>query len=210
MALWAESLLAEADHASQRGVTVCMETHDQWTDPADVAAVMTKANHPAVAVNWDVMHPVRFSGWQMDKAFEVLRPWIRHVHFHDARKSDDWNLCPVNSGDIDHGVAARLLASMPYAGYLSGEWRDMLEHALGVEVTDIDDACEHTTTILQGLLSAAASGTGCAEMLRGMSEAAMKPQFNIQSGANCNAQWAQWFDNMAEAFEKEESCERTK
>jgi len=120
--LVAESLLAEADHAAARGVTVCMETHDQWTDPTDVAAVMQKADHPAIAVNWDIMHPVRFSDRPMDKAFEVLRPWIRHVHFHDARKADGWKLCPVDCGDIDHAAAVRLLASMPYDGYLSGEW----------------------------------------------------------------------------------------
>ena len=120
--LVAESLLAEADHAEARAVTLCMETHDQWTDPSDVAAVMTQVSHPAVAVNWDIMHPVRFSGWQMDKAFEVLRPWIRHVHFHDARKADDWKLCPADWGDIDHGAAVRLLASIGYDGYLSGEW----------------------------------------------------------------------------------------
>jgi sugar phosphate isomerase/epimerase len=121
--LLAQTLRGLADHASWRGVTICMETHDDWCDPSHVAAVMRKVNHPAVAVNWDIMHPVRFAGWTMERAFEALRPWVRHVHFHDGSKDPaDRRMRPVGRGDIDHRAAVRLLMAMPYLGYLSGEW----------------------------------------------------------------------------------------
>ena len=57
--LVATSLGSVADYARQRGVTVCLETHDHWCDPADVAAVMKHVNQDAIAVNWDIMHPAR-------------------------------------------------------------------------------------------------------------------------------------------------------
>ena len=121
----AEALRSAADAAAARGVTICMETHDDWCDPTHVAAVMQQANHAAVAVNWDIMHPVRFAGWTMERAFEVLRPWIRHVHFHDGSKNPaDRELRPVGQGDIDHRTAVRLLLTTAYEGYLSGEWID--------------------------------------------------------------------------------------
>lgn len=114
-----ESLSSVADHAAERGVTVCLETHDDWCDPAHVAAVLERVNHPSIAANWDIMHPVRTAGKTMDEAFETLRPWIRHLHIHDCIGKD---LAPIGTGEIDHRRAVELLMSIGYTGFLSGEW----------------------------------------------------------------------------------------
>ena len=45
-------LSAVADHAQERGVTLCVETHDHWCDPAHLAEVIRRVNRPAIAVNW--------------------------------------------------------------------------------------------------------------------------------------------------------------
>lgn len=119
--LVAESLRACADHAERRGVSLCMETHDAWCDPQHVAAVMRQADHPFVGVNWDVMHPVRAAGATMDSAFEALRPWIRHLHVHDA-VADGPGLAPIGTGDFDHKRVIELLLTIPFEGYISGEW----------------------------------------------------------------------------------------
>ena len=119
--LVADSLGQVADHAAERGVTLCMETHDDWCDPAHVAAVMGRVNHPAVAVNWDIMHPVRSGGVTMDQAFETLRPWIRHLHIHDGG-GQDLMFAAIGEGEIDHRRALELMLQTEYTGYLSGEW----------------------------------------------------------------------------------------
>jgi len=119
--LVARSLRSVADYASQRGVTVCMETHDDWCNPAHVAEVMKIVNHPAIAVNWDIMHPVRANLATMDQAFETLKPWIRHLHIHDAEPGTA-NLLPIGKGGYDHKRAIELLLTIPYDGYISGEW----------------------------------------------------------------------------------------
>jgi sugar phosphate isomerase/epimerase len=115
----AQSLRSVADHAEQRGVTVCVETHDDWCDPRHVAEVMRRVDHPAIAVNWDLMHPVRRGNATMEEAFRTLAPWIRHVHFHDG---DTLGLKPIGEGDIDHRQALDLLRAAAYDGFLSGEW----------------------------------------------------------------------------------------
>lgn len=121
--LLARSLGAVADHAAERGVIVCMETHDDWCDPAHVADVIRRVDHPAIAVNWDIMHPVRSANSTIDAAFEALRPWIRHVHFHDGKDTDEGlKLCPIGEGKIDHKRAVELLSADGYDGFLSGEW----------------------------------------------------------------------------------------
>ena len=119
----AASLSAVADHAQARGVAVCMETHDDWTDPSHVAAVMTQVDHPAIAVNWDVMHPVRTAGWTVDQSFETLKGWVQHTHVHDgAQEAGRIAYLPMGTGIIDTRRAMELLASVGFDGYLSGEW----------------------------------------------------------------------------------------
>jgi len=119
----AAALLQVADYAAHRQVAICLETHDDWCDPAHVAAVMTQAHHPAIAVNWDIMHPVRAAKVAVADAFAILRPWIRHVHVHDGtRNTQTLEFRPIGQGEVDHATALRLLRVAGYQGYLSGEW----------------------------------------------------------------------------------------
>jgi sugar phosphate isomerase/epimerase len=115
----AKCLSAVADHAARRGVVVCMETHDDWCDPAHVAAVLAQAHHPAIACNWDVMHPVRTGLATVEQSFQTLRRWIRHTHLHDGTGGV---LAPIGTGEIDHRKFIKLLKDSGYTGFLSGEW----------------------------------------------------------------------------------------
>jgi sugar phosphate isomerase/epimerase len=121
----AQALLAVATHAGQRSVTVCLETHDDWCDPAHVVEVMQWVNSPFIGVNWDVMHPVRAAGLTMGQAFALLQPWIRHVHIHDgSAETDRLTLLPIGQGVYDHKRALDLLKRHAYGDFLSGEWID--------------------------------------------------------------------------------------
>ena len=119
----AMALASVADHAQERGVTICLETHDDWCAPYHVVAVMQQVNHSAIAVNWDIMHPVRAGSVTMEEAYALLKPWIQHVHVHDgSTRLDKLEMLPIGAGDIDHRVALELLYADRYDGYLSGEW----------------------------------------------------------------------------------------
>ncbi len=120
--LLVESMLAVADHAAERDVFVCMETHDSWCNPGHLAEVMKRVNHPAIAVNWDIMHPVRVAKVTMDEVFQDLKPWIKHVHFHDGASGGNLVFVPVGKGYIDHRRAVELLKANEYNGFISGEW----------------------------------------------------------------------------------------
>ncbi|NLM76650.1 MAG: sugar phosphate isomerase/epimerase [Ruminococcaceae bacterium] len=112
-----------SDKAQEHGVALCMETHDSWCDPEQVARVIKTVNHPAVAVNWDIMHPVLTAQVAMDTAFETLKPYIRHVHVHDGVRHDGkLTLVPIGEGQVDHKSAVVLLRDCGYQGYISGEW----------------------------------------------------------------------------------------
>ncbi len=113
-----------AGPAAERGVVICVETHDDWCDPSHLAAVMREVDHPNIAVNWDIMHPVMRGGETMESSFGTLEPWIRHVHVHDGRQDDEGLVTwlPVGEGVVDHPSALQCLKNSGYKGYVSGEW----------------------------------------------------------------------------------------
>jgi sugar phosphate isomerase/epimerase len=118
-----ESLSSVADHAAERGIVLCLETHDDWCNPSHVAAVLKQVSHPAIAANWDIMHPIRSRNATIDESFETLRPWIRHLHVHDGRTTEGKSqLCPIGEGEIDHRRAIERLMEIDYQGFISGEW----------------------------------------------------------------------------------------
>jgi sugar phosphate isomerase/epimerase len=120
----ADCLSKLADEARAAAVTLCVETHDSWCNARDLARVLGLVAHPNVRANWDIMHPVNAAGMTMDEAFAALRPYIRHIHFHDGKRNakGDLDLCPVGEGIVDHRRAVQLLHSIGYPGFLSGEW----------------------------------------------------------------------------------------
>ncbi|HSV91672.1 MAG TPA: sugar phosphate isomerase/epimerase family protein [Desulfobacterales bacterium] len=112
-----------ARRASGSGVTVCVESHDDWCTPTDLARVMELVDSPEIAVNWDIMHPVLTGGVTMDDAWRTLGRWTRHVHAHDGDKADgNIVLAPIGKGRIDHVAALGLLKSAGFDGFVSGEW----------------------------------------------------------------------------------------
>jgi sugar phosphate isomerase/epimerase len=124
IAALAGALTVLAPEAAAAGVRVCLETHDDWCDPRHVAAVMQQVDHSAIAVNWDVMHPVRTRLASVDESFELVRPWIRHLHVHDGSADNALRLVPMGTGIIDTRRAVARLREIGYEGYLSGEWID--------------------------------------------------------------------------------------
>ena len=118
----ADCLAGLADDAKAADVILCVETHDSWCNANDLVRVIERVDHPNVQVNWDIMHPYR-AGMAMDEAFAAVKPYIRHIHFHDGKpKEDGGGLCPIGQGFVDHKRAVELLGSIGYTGHLSGEW----------------------------------------------------------------------------------------
>lgn len=133
--LVAGALSRLAPEAAARGLVIALETHDDWCDPVHVAAVMRQVDHPAVAVNWDIMHPVRHGLATMSESFATLRPWIRHVHIHDGMNTRDLQFRPFGEGEYDLRAAFSCLLEDGYNGFLSGEWIDCAETIdLGTEL----------------------------------------------------------------------------
>ncbi|MFN2352148.1 MAG: sugar phosphate isomerase/epimerase family protein, partial [Kiritimatiellia bacterium] len=117
----AYSRLLEQAHA--RGVTLLMETHDEWCVSAQVRAVVELVDSPRLKVLWDIMHPQRF----MERPEETMRnigEMTAHLHAHDGRYdagAQRITTVPMGEGIIDHATPLRLLQAAGFDGFFSVE-----------------------------------------------------------------------------------------
>lgn len=111
------------DHAEARGVTVLMETHDDWCVSAQVRAVIEAVAHPRLAALWDIMHPQRYKEHPKETMVN-LGPHTRHLHAHDARfdeESQKMITVALDAGVLDYVTPLKLLSDAGFDGYLSLE-----------------------------------------------------------------------------------------
>ncbi|HEV7216733.1 MAG TPA: TIM barrel protein, partial [Chloroflexota bacterium] len=75
----AEGLAAAAERCAPFGVIPCLETHDAFWNPNDVAWCLEHAGHANVGATWHAAHHVHHD-ISVDTAYAVLAPWVKHVH----------------------------------------------------------------------------------------------------------------------------------
>jgi len=111
------------DHAGERGVTVLMETHDEWCNSAHVRAVVETVNHPNLAILWDFMHTQRM-GERPEESMQVVGALTRHLHAHDGRYEDGGKklvTVGLGEGELDHATPVKLLNAAGFDGFFSVE-----------------------------------------------------------------------------------------
>ena len=109
------------EHAAQCGVSVLLETHDDWICSAPVRAVAERIDHPSFGVIWDIMHPQRILEHPA-ATYGELKHHVRHVHAHDGRIVDGRMVVgALGEGTIDHFTPLQLLTRDGFDGYFSVE-----------------------------------------------------------------------------------------
>ncbi len=112
-------VLSDAESA---GVTILMETHDDWCCAAPVRAVIEGVQHPSLQVLWDFMHTQRMMETPQE-SFVALGHLTRHVHAHDGTYVDGRMQvsAELGAGVIDHETPLHLLEESGFDGYFSVE-----------------------------------------------------------------------------------------
>lgn len=121
----AESLQQIAPAAEREGVTVALETHDDFSSARRLAAVLARISSPRVGALWDSHHPYRM-GESAAEVVALLGIRIVHVHVKDALRADpdgsDWRLVPLGEGEVPVQQQLEALRGIGYEGYVSVEW----------------------------------------------------------------------------------------
>lgn len=147
----AEVLYALGSYGTERGVTVLLETHDAWTNSADVQALLQAVALPACKVLWDTHHTYRF-GEAPARTLAVLGDTFAYAHVKDSRLSVSdagaWTYCLLGEGDVPLREICDTLKKSGYTGYLSLEW----EKKWHPEIAEPEIALPQAAAYLRALL----------------------------------------------------------
>jgi len=105
-------------------VRVGLETHGDFATGAATAEIVRLAEHPNVAVIWDVANSLA-AGDSIEDAARAVNPYLAHVHLRDAHAvdgSDHWLPVLAGRGHVSFAAAVGALQSLNYDGYISFEW----------------------------------------------------------------------------------------
>ena len=110
-------------HATDRGVTVLLETHDEWCHSSEVRAVVERVNDPCLRVLWDIIHPQRLMETPKE-TFASIGHLTCHVHGHDGVYPEGGKhvrITGLGEGVFDHATPLRMLDEAGFEGYFSVE-----------------------------------------------------------------------------------------
>lgn len=108
--------------AAKAGVELWLENHDTLCKAAEATAAIRLANHPAVGLNFDLLHAFRM-GEPLEQSLACARGLVRHTHFHDALTAPGvLQILPFGKGHTPLDAMLRGLVAIGFDGYLSGEF----------------------------------------------------------------------------------------
>jgi sugar phosphate isomerase/epimerase len=122
-----DNIAACLHEVAQRGpgvVRVGLETHGDFARGDASAEIMRLADHPKVALIWDIANSVA-AGDSIEEAANAVAPYLAHVHLRDARAVEDqehWLPVLAGRGEVSFSKALAALNRLGYQGYISFEW----------------------------------------------------------------------------------------
>ena len=141
--------------AAGSGVTLCLETHDNFRAGRMVGHVVDAVNRPEVQVLWDITHAVMVGEKVPDTAKYIKLDRVKHCHVRDLflTRAENGVLTAEQCLDFGKGdaaayvgEAAKMLSQSGYTGYFS------LEVIFKPSDTS-HDATKFLTTAVQGMRS---------------------------------------------------------
>ena len=148
-----ETLSEAALIAAGSGVTLCLETHDNFRAGRMVGHVVDMVNRPEVQVLWDITHAVMVGEKVSDTAAYIKLDRVKHCHVRDLflTRNEHGSLTAEPCLDFGKGdaavyvaEAAKALAQSGYSGYFS------LEVIFKPSDTN-HDATKFLTTVASGM-----------------------------------------------------------
>lgn len=142
----ATGLRTLAEDAVGAGVTVLLETHDDFTDTRRVAEVMRRADHSGVGLLWDIHHPYRLAGERVGETWQRIGSWVRACDVKDSRPDPSHRLGYryelLGSGTVPLAEAFALLKAADFTGPLSFEWEKLWHPELADAALALPDAAQ--------------------------------------------------------------------
>jgi sugar phosphate isomerase/epimerase len=139
-------------HAKGSGVTLVIESHDEFTTSQSLLAILKGANLPTAALLWDAHHTFVSGKEQPDLTFKQLGKFTRHTHLKDSRpEGTGRRYVLVGTGEVPVKETVKVLAKSDYRGYYCFEW----EKRWHPEIEDPEIAFPHYAKVMREYLAEA-------------------------------------------------------
>jgi sugar phosphate isomerase/epimerase len=133
-------------YAGERGVTVIIESHGDFTDSPTLGEILTRADSPYIGLLWDAHHT--FVEGKEDPAFTVqkLGKYMRHTHLKDSVPTPDGrHYVLTGRGDVPVRKQVEVLEATGYTGCYTFEWEKVWHPDLEEPEIAIADFAEFMT-----------------------------------------------------------------
>lgn len=142
--------------AKAHGVTLLLETHDDWLRHEDVSLLLNLADDGAIEVLWDVHHPYRMFSETPQKTWEALGSRIQYTHWKDslpsAEKAHGYRYCLTGEGDIPLKEIYQILVNAGYDGWFTFEWEKKWHPDIHEPEVSLPQYVEYMRRLEQGLV----------------------------------------------------------
>lgn len=110
--------------AAPYGITIAVETHDDWIATNKLAAVLDAAIESNIGALWDINHPFCMAGENPEQSWANFGRHVIYTHIKDSRMGADGKRqhCLVGEGDVPVAEIVALLRREGYEGWLTYEW----------------------------------------------------------------------------------------
>jgi len=111
------------DYAKDKNVFPLMETNGIFASSKVMSNFIESTNRDNAGVLWDIHHPFRFFGEDVEATYDNLRGMIKYVHIKDSvMKDSKVEYRMLGYGDVPLVDAIGCLQNDGYDGFLSLEW----------------------------------------------------------------------------------------
>jgi len=116
--------LKDVAQRTPASVRVGLETHGDFARGQAAAEIVRLADHPSLAIIWDVANSMA-AGDSIEGSLREVAPHLVHVHLRDARPvegREHWRPVLAGQGEVSFYGTVAALQSIGYEGYISFEW----------------------------------------------------------------------------------------
>jgi len=123
MPIIVQNLREVGDEAEDYGITLALETHDDWIDTSLCARLMKEVNHRRIRILWDLHHPYRFKGEKPEETYKNIAQYTVSIHVKDSIVEDGRiKYVLLGEGDVPIRKMLEILVKGGYRGYAIVEW----------------------------------------------------------------------------------------
>jgi sugar phosphate isomerase/epimerase len=136
--------------AAPLGISVLVETHDDWVASDKLASLLDAAAEPNIGAIWDINHPYRYFGETPEQTWANMGRWVEYTHVKDSSVDPEGERVHalIGDGDVPIAECVRLMKAAGYDGWLAYEW----EKKWAPEIPEPEVAFPRYTQFMRGVL----------------------------------------------------------